>query len=132
MIVIPMAELLAQLDATLVGMGVLKVFLFVADVTPDLDTELADLEAGRPTWCDPQSMSGRTAAQADTPVAFSTWDDATFLNDDVSAVDIYGYCVQNEDGDILRWAERNPGAPVNVAPGQSYTVRPYYSRRNTV
>jgi hypothetical protein len=130
MLVIPMAQLIAQLDDTLTGLGSLELGLFLAPITVDLTTAIGDVLAGQLPWMAQAPLTGRTGAAAAGPYAFSQWDPLTFVNSSGGSTDIYGYYVSDSGNTFLAWAENNASAPVSVADGSSYVVRAYYSRTN--
>lgn len=132
MLVIPLAELIAQLELTLSGLGSLELGLFTAAVTVDDTTTISDVLAGQPSWCAQQALTGRTSAAGAGPFAFSQWDPLTFVNTSGTPDDIYGYYVSDSGQTFLAWAENNSSAPVTVPDGSSYVVRAYYSRTNQV
>jgi hypothetical protein len=130
MLVIPMAQLLTQLDNTLTGLGGLYLFLFGNAATPAIASVIGDFTVADPTWSDVAPLTGRTSAAAAGPFAFSQWDTVNFTNTSGGPVDVYGYVVCDSGKSVLYWAELNASAPVIVPAGSSYVVRPYYSRTN--
>jgi hypothetical protein len=113
----------AEWNATL-----LKMHLFKNDVDPALTSVLADfLESDFPgyvaqdiaVWGVPVVVAHVARMQA----AALTW-----LQTGAGVQDVYGYYVTDAAGTLLRWAERDPAAPVPmVGAGSIYSVLPAYT-----
>jgi len=106
--------------------------LFKNNVTPTEDTVIGDL-----TKADFSGYAGEipfthwNAAAFSTPRSEADASDVVWThNGGGTSNDIYGYYVVDETG-ALAWAERNAAAPITIsANGQTYTVKPKFTRRS--
>jgi hypothetical protein len=113
--------------------SVWKIGLFKNDLTPDVDTLLADVT--------PADFGGYSGLQTlEFSLGTITWvaprmvvtgPDVTWTADGTSTNTVYGYYVTNDDGDVLRYIERRAsGGVLFGATGQTYTVTPKLTLRS--
>lgn len=124
----------ASLDLSLAEMVSLgyKWGLFKNNWTPsENDTISAVTPADFSGYSGLQTFSSWNAATWNSPRAEATAADVVWThNGGATANDIYGYYVVNGSG-ALAWAERNAAAPVTISgSGQTYTVKPKFTRRS--
>ena len=128
------AESLASLDAYLtaaVAAGY-QWGLYKNNFTPTEDSVIGDVTpANFSGYAGLQSFSSWNAATWGSPRATATAADVVWThNGGGTPNDIYGYYVVDGSG-ALAWAERNAVAPVTISgAGQTYTVKPAYTRRS--
>jgi hypothetical protein len=131
---VPKDQLLRTLDADLtawVAAGY-KWGLFKNNFTPGDTSVIGDITAADFSgYSGLQSFSSWNAATWSTPRAVATAGDVVWThNGGGTSNDIYGYYVVDGSGN-LAWAERNAAAPVTMSSaGQTYTVKPQYTRRS--
>ena len=130
MLVRPRALLLSDLNGFISSLGALYVSLYINNLTPVPSNGIGDFVFETASVEGAQLLSGLTSAALDVDTAFVQWNDVLWHYGPGPSVSIYGYAVHDSTRSTLHWSERNPTAPFVFGPGTTYTVKPYYSRRN--